>query len=66
MSVTGTVRAGDYTVLYAKVKENHHFETGFLVHHRIISAVKRVEFVSNHQCKWTVLMGRFTNRLITY
>jgi len=36
----GTVRAGDYNFFYGKGNKNHHFGTGFFVHHRIVSAVK--------------------------
>jgi hypothetical protein len=41
----GTVRARDYNFSYGKGNKNHHLGTGFFVHHSIVSAVKRVEFV---------------------
>jgi hypothetical protein len=41
-----TVRAGDCIFLYGKGKENTHLGTGFFVHHRTVSAVKRVDFVA--------------------
>ena len=40
----GTVKAGDYSFFYGKGNENHQLGTDFLVHHRIVSAVKGVEF----------------------
>ena len=43
----GKVRAGDYNFLYGKGNENLQFGTGFFVHHRIVSAVKRLQFVSD-------------------
>jgi hypothetical protein len=43
----GTEPVGEYTFFYGKGNENHELGTIFCVHKRIISAVKRVEFVSD-------------------
>jgi hypothetical protein len=42
---SGTESAGEYTFFYGKGNENHELCTGFLVHKRNISAVKRVELL---------------------
>jgi hypothetical protein len=43
----GTVRAGDYNIFYEKGNENRHLGTVIFVRHKIVPAVKRVEFVSD-------------------
>jgi hypothetical protein len=53
----GTEPAGQYTFFYGKVNQNHELGTGFLVHKRIISAVKKVEFVSDRM-SYIILRGR--------
>jgi hypothetical protein len=43
----GTQPPGECTFVYGKGNENHELGTVFVVHKRIMSAVKRVEFVSD-------------------
>jgi hypothetical protein len=43
----GTESAGENTVFYGKGNDNRDLGTGFVLHKRILSAVKRVEFVSD-------------------
>jgi len=59
----GAVIAGDYNFFYGKGNENHQLGTGFFVHFRIVSAVKRVEFVSD-RLSYIVLRGCWCNIIV--
>jgi len=59
----GTVKAGDYSFFMGKEMQIISWEQGFFVHHRIVSAVKRVEFVSD-RVSYIVLRGRWCNIIV--
>ncbi|PNF42632.1 hypothetical protein B7P43_G01277 [Cryptotermes secundus] len=59
----GIAPAGDCTFFYGKGIENHELGTCFFVHKRIVSAVKRVEFVSD-RISYIILKGRWCDIIV--
>jgi hypothetical protein len=62
-----TERVEDYTSFYGEGNEDHQLGTGFVVHKKIVSAVRRVEFIGcrishiilrGHLCRTVVLTVR--------
>jgi exonuclease III len=59
----GTERAEDYIFFYGVGHEDHQLGTTFLVHKRIISAVRRIEFVSDRM-SYIILRVRWCNIIV--
>jgi enoyl reductase-like protein len=59
----GTEPAGKYTFFSEMGNENHELGTGIFVHKRIISEVKRVEFVSD-KMSYVILRGRLCHIVV--
>jgi hypothetical protein len=62
----GTECVGEYTFFYGKGNENHDLRTGFFcVHKRVISAVKRIEFVSDRMSYTCIILrGRWCHIIV--
>jgi hypothetical protein len=59
----GTERAQDYTFFYGEGNGDHQLGTGFFVDKRIVSAVRRVEFISDRM-SYIILRGRWCNVIV--
>jgi hypothetical protein len=59
----GAEPAGDYTFFCGNGNADHHLGTGFFVHKRSISAVKRVEVVSD-SVSYIILRGRWCDIIV--
>jgi exonuclease III len=59
----GTERAEGYTFFYGQGNGDHQLGTGFFVHKRIVSAVGRVEFISDRM-SYIILRGRWCNIIV--
>jgi hypothetical protein len=59
----GTERAEDYTFFYGEGNVDHQLGTGFFLHKRIVSAVRRVEFISDRM-SYIILRGSCCNIIV--
>jgi hypothetical protein len=60
---SGTEWAEDYTFFYGQGNGDNQLGTGFTVHKRIVSAVRRVQFISDRK-SYIILRGRWCNIIV--
>jgi hypothetical protein len=60
---SGTEWAEDYIFFYEQGNGDHQLVTGFSIHKRIISAVRRVEFI-NDRMSYIILRGCWCNIIV--
>ena len=63
MGQRGHGKSRSLYTFYGKGNENNQLREGFLVHHRLVSEVKRVGFVSD-RASYVVLKGRWFNIIV--
>jgi hypothetical protein len=59
----GTEWAEDYTFFYGQDSGDHQLGIGFFIHKRIVSGVRRVEFISD-KMPYTILQGCCCNIIV--
>jgi exonuclease III len=60
---SGTERAEDYTFFYGEGNGDHQLGIGFFVHRRIVSVVRRGEFISDRM-SYIILTGCWCNSIV--
>jgi exonuclease III len=59
----GTEQAEDDTFFYGQGNGDHQLGTGFFIHQRIVSVVRRLEFISDRM-SYIILRGRWCNIIV--